>query len=144
MKLSELAAQTFSTIENGSPNLEIKAAAGLDIASEGDVTFLANPKYTPQIAITKATAIFLDEKTETGRGDLVVLRARDPYVAYTRALRLFHPEPELRPFRHPTAVIDETAEVDERTEIGAHVVIGRQCRIAAGVRVNRIANGIVL
>ncbi|MEK7855127.1 MAG: LpxD N-terminal domain-containing protein, partial [Acidobacteriota bacterium] len=111
MKLSELAAQTFSTIGNGSPDLEITAASGLDLASQGDITFLANPKYTPQIAVTKASAIFLDEKTETGRDDLAVLRSADPYVAYTRALRLFNPEPELRPFRHPAAVIDDTASV---------------------------------
>src|SRR5258708_26588435 len=61
MKLSKLAKQTSSTIENGSPDLEITSAAGLDIAGEGDVTFLANPKYTPQIESTKAAAIFLNE-----------------------------------------------------------------------------------
>jgi UDP-3-O-[3-hydroxymyristoyl] glucosamine N-acyltransferase len=135
MKLSELAAATGSTIEDGSPDLEIKAAAGLDLAGVGDVTFLANPKYTPQLATTRATAIFLDAKTESGRSGLAVLRCPDPYVAYTRALRIFHPEPELRPFRHRSAVIDESAAVDESTEIHANVVIGRHCRIAAGVRI---------
>lgn len=135
MKLSDLAAATFSTIGNGPPDLEIKAAAGLDIAGEGDITFLANPKYTPQIATTKASAIFLGENAESGRPDLAVLRSRDPYVAYTRALRLFHPEPQLRPFRHASVVIDETAEVAENTEIHANVVIGPGCRIASGVRI---------
>jgi len=135
MKLSELAAATFSTIESGSPEIEITAAAGLDIAGNRDVTFLANPKYTPQIAKTSASAIFLDEKTEVNRNDLAVLRSRDPYVAFTRALRLFHPEPELAPFRHPSAVIDESAVVDDRTEIHANVVIGRNCKVESGVRI---------
>ncbi len=135
MKLSELAAATFSTLANGSPDLEIRAAAGLDIAGPGEVTFLANPKYTPQIASTRASSIFLDEKTETGRDDLAVLRSSDPYLAYTRALRLFHPEPELTPSRHPTAVIDGSAVVDSNTEIHANVVIGKNCRVAAGVRI---------
>ncbi|MGD9562386.1 MAG: UDP-3-O-(3-hydroxymyristoyl)glucosamine N-acyltransferase [Pyrinomonadaceae bacterium] len=135
MKLSELAARTSSTIENGSPDLDIKAAAGLDIAESGDVTFLANPKYTPQVAATRASAIFLDETTEPGRDGIAVLRSRNPYVAYTLALRLFHPEPALSPYRHPTAVIDESAEVDDNTEIGANVVIGRSCLVAAGVRI---------
>ena len=135
MKLSELAELTFSTIENGAPDLEIKAAAGLDLAGDGDVTFLANPKYTPQISKTQASAIFLDEKTQTGRDDLAVLRARDPYVAYTLALRLFHPEPKLKPFRHSTAVIDENSSVDSNTEIYANVVIGKNCNVASGVRI---------
>lgn len=135
MKLSELAAATFSTIENGPPDLEITAATGLDIAREGEITFLANPKYTPQLATTRASSVFLDEKTQTGRADIAVLRSRDPYLAYTRALRLFHPESEIKPFRHPSAVIDETAAVDENTEIHANVVVGRNSRIAAGVRI---------
>ena len=32
------------------------AAAGLDLAGPGEVTFLANPKYTPQMASTRASA----------------------------------------------------------------------------------------
>lgn len=135
MKLSELAERTVSIIANGSPDLEITAAAGLDIAGEGDITFLANPKYTPQISSTRASAIFLDEKTETNRDDIAVLHARDPYLAYTRALRLFHPEPAIKPFRHSSAVIDASANVHPDTEIHANVVVGRDCRIEKGVRI---------
>lgn len=134
MKLSELAERTFSTIESGSSDLEITAAAGLDIAGPGDITFLANPKYTPQIAATRAAAIFLDEKASCDRADLAILRSSDPYVAYTRALRIFHPDPALEKLRHPSAVIDDSAVVDEETEIHANVVIGRNCTIASGVR----------
>lgn len=135
MKLSELAEKTFSTIESGSPELEISSAAGLDIANPGDVTFLANPKYTPQIKETKASAIFLNEKEKVERGNLAVLRTKDPYLAYTRALRLFYPEPEFEADVHPTAVIDETADVALNVAIGANVVIGARSKIASGVRI---------
>lgn len=135
MKLSELAEKTFSTIERGSGDLEIESAAGLDIAGPGDVTFLANLKYTPQIEKTAAGAIFLGENMEIGREDIAVLRSKDPYLAYTRALRLFNPEKELDAFLHPAAVIDETADVALETEIHANVVIGRNCVIESGVRI---------
>ena len=49
MKLSKIAELTGGRIESGDPELEINSAAGLDIAGPGDITFLANPKYTPQI-----------------------------------------------------------------------------------------------
>jgi UDP-3-O-[3-hydroxymyristoyl] glucosamine N-acyltransferase len=62
MKLKELAAQTYANIEQGNGETEISGAAGLDIAEKGEITFLANPKYTPQIQNTKASAIFLNEK----------------------------------------------------------------------------------
>jgi UDP-3-O-[3-hydroxymyristoyl] glucosamine N-acyltransferase len=135
MKLSELAAKTGATLERGSPDLEITAPAGLDLAGEGDVTFLANKKYTPHVATTKASAIFLSEGVEIEREDIAILRAKDAYVAYTLAMREFFPEPTVEPFVHPTAVIDETATVAADVEIHAHVVIGANCKIASGVRI---------
>jgi len=62
MKLSDLARETISVIEKGSPEQEITSAAGLDIAGPADITFLANPKYTPQIRETRAGAIFLNKR----------------------------------------------------------------------------------
>ncbi len=135
MKLSTIAEKTFATIEQGDADLELKGAAGLDIAESGQITFLANPKYTPQIKETKASAIFLGEKETIERRDIAVLRAKDPYLAYTRALRLFHPEPEITAFVHPKAVVDETAQVAENVEIGAGAIIGKNCVIESGVKI---------
>jgi UDP-3-O-[3-hydroxymyristoyl] glucosamine N-acyltransferase len=136
MKLSELAEQTGAIIETGDANLEITSAAGLAEAVEGQITFLSNPRYTPQVKETRASAIFLTEKTPNERTDLAVLRAKDAYLAYTRALRLFHPEPELVPFIHPSAVIDLTAQVAPDVYIGACAVIGANCVLASGVKIH--------
>jgi UDP-3-O-[3-hydroxymyristoyl] glucosamine N-acyltransferase len=135
MKLYELAAQTFANIEQGDPNLEILSAAGLDIAAPGEITFLANPKYTPQIQETRASAIFLNESVPLGRQDIAILRAKDAYLAYTRALRIFNPDPEIAPSVHPSAVIHETANIALTAEIMANVVIGANCEIAESVRI---------
>jgi len=135
MKLSELAELTSATIENGSPDLEITSAAGLDIAASGNVTFLANPKYTSQIETTKASAIFLNEGAKISRGDLAVLRAKDAYLAYTRALRTFFPVSPVVPGVHPSAVIDPTANVSEGAEIGANVVVGKNSVVENGVKI---------
>jgi len=135
MKLSTLAEKTSSTIKQGDADLEIKSAAGLDIAENGQITFLANPKYTPQIKETKASAIFLNEMETVERRDIAVLRAKDPYLAYTRALRLFNPEPEIVSFVHPTAVIHETAKVAPDVEVNANVVVGKNCIIESAVRI---------
>lgn len=135
MKLALLAEQTNSTIERGSPELDITSTAGLDIAGPAEITFLANPKYARQIAATRAGAIFLSEGVEISRNDIPVLRAKDSYVAYTLAMRLFFPEPPITPFVHPSAVIDQSARVAAGVEIHAHVVIGRNCVVARGVRI---------
>ncbi|MFN6964953.1 MAG: UDP-3-O-(3-hydroxymyristoyl)glucosamine N-acyltransferase [Pyrinomonadaceae bacterium] len=135
MKLAEIAEATSAVIERGSPDLEITSAAGLDIAAGSDVTFLANPKYTPQVNQTKAGAIFLSEGVTIEREDIAILRVRDSYVAYTLALRLLFPEPEIEPFIHPSAVIDPTAMVADPVEIHANVVIGAGCEIGENVRI---------
>jgi len=135
MKLSEIAQATFAEIQRGDENLEIRGAAGLDIAAEGEITFLANPKYTPQIKDTKASAIFLNEKEECDRADLAVLRTKDPYLAYTRALRLFNPAPDFAPFVHPNSFIDASAKVSETVSMDAFVSIGKNCEIGENVKI---------
>lgn len=133
MKLSELAALTNARVE-GNAELEIESAAGLDDARAGQVTFLANPRYTPRVSQTKASAIFASEEALIEK-EIAILRARDPYLAYTRALRIFHPEPDIKPDIHPTAVVDATAKIAANVWIGACAVIGRGVQIDEGVRI---------
>ena len=85
MKLSELAERTGARVEGVSDDIEIVGAAGLDEAGEGQVTFLANPRYTPRVNSTRASAIYLSEDAQTDR-QIAILRVKDPYLAYTRAL----------------------------------------------------------
>jgi UDP-3-O-[3-hydroxymyristoyl] glucosamine N-acyltransferase len=131
MKLSELAELTGASVE-ALEDVEILGAAGLDEASEGHVTFLANPRYTPRVNTTNASAIYLGEDAQTDRS-IAILRVKDPYLAYTRALRIFHPEPPLTAHIHPAAVIDPSARVASHVSIGACAVIGRNVEIAEGV-----------
>ena len=132
MKLSELAALTGAQVEGADGDIEILGAAGLDEARDGHVTFLANPRYTPRVNTTQASAIFLGPDAETEK-QILILRVKDPYLAYTRALRIFYPEPALEPFVHPSAVIHPTARVAGNVAIGACAVIGRNVEIAEDV-----------
>ncbi|MET0646335.1 MAG: UDP-3-O-(3-hydroxymyristoyl)glucosamine N-acyltransferase [Pyrinomonadaceae bacterium] len=134
MKLSELARLTGARVEERFEDIEITGAAGLDDAEPGHVTFLANPRYTPRVQTTRAAAVYLAEGSESGREDIAVLHARDPYLAYTRALRVFNPEPEFEPLIHPSAVIDSSARLGAGVAVGACSVVGRDVVIGDGVR----------
>src|SRR2546428_9073986 len=90
MKLSDLAAKTGARLDASDGDIEITGAAGLDYAEPGQVTFLSNPRYTPKISSTGASAIFVAEGVEVPRPDLAILRANDPYLAFTRALIAFN------------------------------------------------------
>jgi len=134
MKISELAERTGARVEGLTDDIDIVGAAGLDEATTGHVTFLANPRYTPRVNTTRASAIYLSEDAHTDR-QIPILRVKDPYLAYTRALRIFNPDAELEPYVHPSAVIDPTARVAKRVAIGACVVIGRNTFIGDDVRI---------
>lgn len=136
MKLSELAALTGARVEGAAADIDIESAAGLDEAVPGQVTFLANPRYTARVKNTSASAVYLGEEVASVRADIAILRAKDPYLAYTRALRLFHPEPPLAAFVHPTAAIDPTAKLAAGIFVGAGAVIGPDVEISEGVRIN--------
>ncbi|MBA3240848.1 MAG: UDP-3-O-(3-hydroxymyristoyl)glucosamine N-acyltransferase [Acidobacteria bacterium] len=133
MKLSDLARKTGAQLEGQQTDVEINAAAGLDEAGAGQVTFLSNPRYTPRLQTTRASAVFVGENVESIRDDIAVLRTRDPYLAYTRALRLFHPEPDLEPFIHPAASIDPSARIGAGVRIEACTVVGRDVEIGDNV-----------
>ena len=130
MKLSELAEKTGARVEG--EDVDVSGAAGLDEAREGHVTFLSNPRYTPRVKTTTASAIYLAEDIQTDR-QISVLRVKDPYLAYTRALRIFYPERPITPFIDPSAVIDSSAVIAKHVQIGACVVIGKNVHIAEGV-----------
>ncbi|HEY6244020.1 MAG TPA: UDP-3-O-(3-hydroxymyristoyl)glucosamine N-acyltransferase, partial [Pyrinomonadaceae bacterium] len=130
MKLSELAEKTGARVEG--EDVEISGAASLDEAREGHVTFLSNPRYTPRVKTTTASAIYLAEDIQTDR-PISILRVKDPYLAYTRALRIFYPERPITPFIDPSAVIDSSAVIAKHVQIGACVVIGKNVHIAEGV-----------
>jgi UDP-3-O-[3-hydroxymyristoyl] glucosamine N-acyltransferase len=132
MKLAELASLTSARVE-GDDSIDILSAAGLDEAKTGDVTFLSNPRYTPKINTTQASAIYLAEDVKIDRNNISVLRAKDPYLAYTRALRVFYPEPKPEGSIHPTAAIDKSAQIGKDVFIGAHVSVGANAEIGDGV-----------
>jgi UDP-3-O-[3-hydroxymyristoyl] glucosamine N-acyltransferase len=135
MKLSELARLTGARVEEEFGDVEVKGAAGLDEAEPGHVTFLANPRYTPRVQTTRASAVYLAEGLGAGRADIAVLSARDPYLAYTRALRLFNPEPEFEPLVHPSAAVDPSARLGRGVAVGACAVLGRDVHVGDGVRI---------
>jgi UDP-3-O-[3-hydroxymyristoyl] glucosamine N-acyltransferase len=121
MKLSTLAAELGATL-HGDPGLEITSAAGLETAGPGQLTFVANPKYTPLARTTNAAAVLVEPAFEPITA--ATLRIPNPYLAFARALELLYDAPAYAPGIHPTAVIAPTAQIGANAHIGAYVVVG--------------------
>jgi UDP-3-O-[3-hydroxymyristoyl] glucosamine N-acyltransferase len=129
MKLGQLAAALGARLENGSPDTDIVGIAGIREAGPGQLTFVANPKYAGAAKTTKASAVILGETAPAV--PTAVLRSKNPYLDFARALELFHPQPKYAPGVHPTAVVHESAKIGPRAHIGPYAVIDREVEIGA-------------
>ena len=121
MKLSEIASRLGARLENGSPDTEISGVAGIEEAGEHQLTFIANRKYAAAARTTRASAVIVSEDFPAGA--TAVLRSKNPYLAFARALEFFYQPPQYAPGMHPTAVVHSSAKIGAGAHIGPYVVI---------------------
>src|SRR5882762_3063446 len=121
MKLADIAKALDVRVDNASPNTEITGVAGIEQAAQGQLTFVSNPKYNAAAKTTKASAVIVAENfpaIDTG-----MLRSKNPYLAWAKAIELFYRPPSYAPGIHPTAVVDPKAKLGKNAHIGPCVVI---------------------
>lgn len=129
--LGALAAQLGARLE-GDPTIVIRGVGTLQGASEDRLGFLSNPKYRKQLSGCHAAAVLLRDGVECP-DDFAGARlwVADPYLAFARASRILHPQPDPEPGVHPSAVVDPTARIDPSAQIGPHVVVCAGASIGA-------------
>ncbi len=136
-RLAEAAGSGCSVI--GAPDRTFDGVAPLQSAGPGEVSFLDNKRYLPQLSATRAGAVIVhpDYVPRLPEGTAALVTT-EPYLVWALVAALFYPVPPAKPGIHPAAVIDSTAAIDPTAEIGplcvieAGVAIGPRCRIAPG------------
>lgn len=111
----------------GDPSLVITGLGTLDNAKEGQITFLANPKYAAKVETTLASAIVMTSAANGfDRNGIIV---KNPHLAFAKLLALFT-------HRKRTAKgVMTGAFVGEGVTIGADVSIYPGAYIGDGVRI---------
>jgi len=132
--LREIADHCGASLE-GDGSRPVVGPADLASAGESEVSFLANPRYTPLLETTGAAGVLVGPGVETRRDDLTLLRVEDPSRAFTAVVGLFAPEElEPEPGVHPTAVVDPSARLGARVSVGAFCQVGPESELGDGVR----------
>ena len=126
LKLSELAEILECRLE-GDGALDVRRVAGIEAAGPGDVTFFANAKYAAALRRTRASAVILGDSAEAA--PCAMLRTKNPYLAFARAVGLFADETK------PPAGIHAHAFVAEETTIAPDASIGPFAVVSAGARI---------
>jgi UDP-3-O-[3-hydroxymyristoyl] glucosamine N-acyltransferase len=130
IKASELARRLGGTLEGD--DVELSAAAGLEEARPGDLSFCKDVKHAALVAGTRASAVLLTPDWDRG-APCAVIRVEDPDRACMAAAALFAPpEPVREPTVHPSAVIGEGVKLGEGVHVGPFTVIEKGAEIGDG------------
>lgn len=130
--LAEIAAQLGGDVL-GDPQTRIAQVASVGKAGEGDITFLANPKFRSQLASCKASAVILRaDAADDFAGPRIVVA--NPYAYYARIATLLNPYVAGFSGVHPSAVLESS--VPDSVAVGPNVVVGKGVILGAGVVLN--------
>jgi len=122
LTLKELAEVARAELR-GDPALVIERMSTLQDATEGSISFLANPRYKAHLAATKASAVIV---SAADAADCAVdcLVSDNPYLAHAQVMAALYPEPRRTGGVHPSACIDPTADIAGSAEISANCFVG--------------------
>src|SRR5688500_105370 len=129
MTLLELAEHLGCRLE-GDGAATVVGVADLASARADEIALFAHPRYKAEAAATQAGAVIVAEDAPPlGRP---LLRARSPFLAFAKALALFHAPPRPAPGISPQAAIAADAVVDPAATVGPFAAIGAGARVGAG------------
>jgi UDP-3-O-[3-hydroxymyristoyl] glucosamine N-acyltransferase len=161
---SEIASMAGITLRTA--DFSISSGAALETAGCDDLSYMDHPKYLDALRRTQAGACLVSPRFSAFvPSDTISIVTSEPYMIYSRVLRLLYPDAEapLSTFEttgvsakatvHGTALvgigvtIDPGAVIGPRARIGSHscigsnvvvgpdVTIGDRCSIGAGVKI---------
>lgn len=149
---AELVSLLAPRATRGATTATIRNIAALKDARPGDLSFLGNPKYKPEVAATRASVVLLPADFEgEPTADQLWLLVENPSAALATLCARLEAALWPRPAAgvHPSAVVDPSAKIDPtatvgplcvieagatigpRTVLHAQVFIGRAARVGA-------------
>jgi len=112
----------------GDGDIEIHGVAGIKEAREGEITFVANPRYLSQISRTQASAIIIGKDVQFNGKPMV--HVENPYWAWAKVVEAFSTKTQKRGKGvDPTAIIGENVKIGKESWVQAYAVIGDNVQI---------------
>lgn len=112
----------------GNGDTEIHGVAGIKEAREGEITFVANPRYVSHIGRTQASAIII--WTDSQYNGKPMIQVENPYLAWAKIVEAFSTrQKKIGKGVHPTAIIGENVKIGKDAWIQAYAFIGDNVKI---------------
>jgi len=125
-KLEELALWVDGIVV-GDGRIEISGVAAIESAQAGEISFIANPKYLPNLSKTNASAVIVSK--EVTQADKPLLCVTNPHLAFAKILTLFSQKPYQPRGIDSSAWISPTARLGKDLTLYPFVYVGDRCSI---------------
>jgi len=112
----------------GDKDLVVTGLSGIQEAKEGDLTFLANPKYIPLTEKTSATAIVTSRDIEiSGK---TIIRTDNPSLAFSNLISAMTGD-DVHPFKgvHKSAFVADDCTVGKNVSLGPFAIVESKTKI---------------
>jgi len=120
----------------GNPDVEVDKLSKIEEGSEGSLTFLANPKYTPFIYSTKASICIVSNKFEaTQKIKTTLIKVEDPYKSFSVLLEYYNQVKLSKSGIEQPSFISDSATYGDGIYVGAFAYIGKNVRIGENVKI---------
>ncbi len=107
----------------GNGDILITGASGIKEAAEGEITFLANPKYSPLMDKTRAAAIVTSADAQKTTKPIILIE--NPSLAFAKIISMFMPDEVGHPKNVDyTVVLGKDVSLGRDVAIGPYTVIG--------------------
>lgn len=133
---AQIAAMVNGQVE-GNPDASVGNFGKIEEAKEGQLSFLANPKYEEYLYETKASIVIVNEALELKKpvhGTLI--RVKDAYSAFAGLLGKYQElvQQQLNGVQEP-CYISKTAKYGENVFIGAFVYLGENVTVGNNTKI---------
>ncbi|MHC4781045.1 MAG: UDP-3-O-(3-hydroxymyristoyl)glucosamine N-acyltransferase [Planctomycetota bacterium] len=131
-------AETIGGEVRGDREVLIHGVSPIGEAEEGDITFIANPRYRRWLAETSASAVIVPPDVDAPGLNLLV--SKNSYLSFARVIDMFHPPAAEGPkgvmegaHVDPTADIGQEVTVYPGVFVGPRAKVGKRCVLHPGV-----------
>ncbi len=129
-------ASLINGVVDGDSDIVLTGFAKIEEAAEGQLTFIANPKYSHFLESTNASAVLVSKSFEhPNPNGVTLLRVDDPYATLAELLRAIQNSLPAKSGIENPCFIAEGVEIPEDAYIGAFSYIGQGATIGKGSQI---------
>ena len=121
----------------GNANISVNSFGKIEEAEDGQLAFLANPKYEEYLYITKASVIIINEALELKQPvTATLIRVPDAYTAFAKLLSTYQQmmQQQLTGVQEPV-YISASASYGENVFIGAFAYLGDNVKVGNNTKI---------